>query len=80
MSDKKVTSDTQITPADVASVLDKIAGVQADHQVQGVKDQQFGVAHLKFRCPKCTLVSAIGGPGKIICPKCGQCTIEVLAP
>lgn len=65
-------SDATNKPADVMDHLEKIQGLGVHFEVQGTPGQQFGLDHLKFRCPRCNVPAALSGPGKYLCPHCGS--------
>lgn len=58
-------------PVDVIEHLDKIQALPVHFVVQGEPGSQFGLPHLKFRCPRCFVPAALSGPGKYLCPHCG---------
>lgn len=83
MSDKQISTGTQITPADVANLLDKLKDAPVDHVLTGAwghQPNQPSLKHLYVRCPSCTLRINVSCPGVIGCPHCTRVMIRVLAP
>lgn len=78
MSEQQI--DPAVNPFDVVEHLDKIKALPVDRTVKGRWGEQAGLKHLLFNCPNCTLQVAMSGPGKIACPHCLRCVVEVVAP
>lgn len=77
MSDQQTSPEPQ--PFDVIEHLDKIQALEAKHTIVGVPGQQFGLPHLRIRCPRCNVPAALSGPGKFACTHCGTVS-NVTAP
>lgn len=72
-------ADSTNKPFDVIEHQEKIAALPVHHTVVGEAGQQFGLPHLKFRCPRCGVPAALSGPGKYLCPHCAN-VLDVQAP
>lgn len=63
-------------PVDMIEHLDKIEALAVQHTVDADPGVQFGLKHLKFRCPRCFVPAAVSNPGKYLCPHCAT-TLQI---
>jgi hypothetical protein len=54
-------------PFDINDYLGQVAELQTKHTVEAALQQQFGIEHLRFRCPMCNLTGRVDREGKYLC-------------